>query len=1068
MGQYGAVIGGVVGAVVGFFAGGNVYAGWMIGSAIGGAYSASQQVIPGPKIGDVSQQTSQEGVPRPIVFGRSHPIAGNIICDGGPRIVKRRESQGKGGPKVESESAYRTYAVGVCEGPITAFLQVWKNNQLVYDVENPAMADENADFLRYARFFLGGYDQMPSPDLEAIKGAGNISAHRGTAYMVLRDEDVTDQRGMWSQWTFRVGRFNTQPAGLWWALPLPDALDPDLRFVQRGSDLVEWGPQELRGPPNVRLTDSVYSNTVHLATDGRLILFGSGTSIEVYTGYTQDVLTAPEIVQITSRVLNIRSIKTYGDMMVAVTDTEYYYVSNTSYGPWVEYLAPDSLEMRTIERLESGRWICWCQLGSARGFYYTDNDLPKSWLYAEMPNEITNTNINDGSQITVLGDVAFVVGTNQRLYKTEGGSVWVKVSTGEVDSIGTQTYSDGEVAIMVDTNSTSIIRISNGGDTVESIEIGASSVSISKGNGYWVLSGSSGTNVNKFFRSPTGEEGTWVEMPTPYEVSTSSRWRIMFADPPFSYKDGYYPLADIIAEVCDRADLGSEKIDSSDIADYQVRGFTITNQYPAYGALQTLSQAFFFDPSNISGRLKFVGRGSDAIASLVEDDMVDSDDQSLEETRRDTLSIPRILHLNYYDVAGGLNTDKQISERPEEPRANGEQAIQTPVVLSADEAATIVAINHGAMAEMQKGELNFSLPDSFLRLTESDPVIVQWDGKSVRGVIAKVETDDGEQRYKVYRDRQSLYSLEVEGIPAAPVSPTPSRIAGPTLLQLIDIPILRDADDRLGFYIAVSGVRPAWQGAFVEASFDGGETYEDGQRITSPSIIGSLSQPLGDHPQAFPDYVNTATVFVQSDGGVLSDSTLTGMMNRRNLAVIGDEIVNFAAVDEIEEGTWEVSNFLRGRKGTETQEHEAGTRFVLLDGAIFVPADLILLNRTITFRATTFGRPTDEATIVNFTFTGKSQRERAPAYLQSYRDGANIVASWQGVGRLGGGVNVAMGSYFSTYRVSATDGSTTSTQDVSTMSANIDASIFTGPVTVSVSQVNSMTGQGPSIEVVVK
>ena len=63
MSDYGAVIGGVVGAVIGGMTtfGAGAQWGWMIGSAIGGAYSASRQVLPGPKIGEVQRQTSQEG-----------------------------------------------------------------------------------------------------------------------------------------------------------------------------------------------------------------------------------------------------------------------------------------------------------------------------------------------------------------------------------------------------------------------------------------------------------------------------------------------------------------------------------------------------------------------------------------------------------------------------------------------------------------------------------------------------------------------------------------------------------------------------------------------------------------------------------------------------------------------------------------------------------------------------------------------------------------------------------------------------------------------------------------------
>src|SRR5690606_17165908 len=126
----GPILGSVV-AVVGFAVGGPSGAmwGWTIGATLGGMYARSQQVIPGPQIGEDARQTSQEGGFRPIGCGRSQPIAGNVIADGAPRIVTRRESQGKGGPMVESDSVYRTYAVGFCEG-WAQLLQVWRNGIL--------------------------------------------------------------------------------------------------------------------------------------------------------------------------------------------------------------------------------------------------------------------------------------------------------------------------------------------------------------------------------------------------------------------------------------------------------------------------------------------------------------------------------------------------------------------------------------------------------------------------------------------------------------------------------------------------------------------------------------------------------------------------------------------------------------------------------------------------------------------------------------------------------------------------------------------------------------------------
>jgi hypothetical protein len=191
----------VVGAVVGAFFG-NPQLGWAIGSIIGNA--VDPQVIKGPSIGEIAQQTSAEGGPRPIVFALSQPMAGNVIASGPPRIVKK-SSGGKGGPKVQTESVYRTYAIGVCEGE-ASFVRIWRNNQLVYDAsDDPQVSEEdNAAFLENARFFDGTFTQNASPDLEAIFGVGTTPAHRGTAYMVMADEDLTDLRGAIPQWMFQM------------------------------------------------------------------------------------------------------------------------------------------------------------------------------------------------------------------------------------------------------------------------------------------------------------------------------------------------------------------------------------------------------------------------------------------------------------------------------------------------------------------------------------------------------------------------------------------------------------------------------------------------------------------------------------------------------------------------------------------------------------------------------------------------------------------------------------------------------------------------------------------------
>jgi hypothetical protein len=169
--------------------------------------------LKGPRLGEISQQTAKESEPRVIVWGRVRPIGGNLIHCQTPikKMVKESvDSGGKGGGSKKTqkvEHVFRTYALGVCEGPITAFSRIWRNSKLVYDARGNAWGRKNNGvFLKNYRLYLGLWTQMPSPYLEAIWGAGNVPAYRGTAYMVAINEDLTELSGAVPQWQFEVER----------------------------------------------------------------------------------------------------------------------------------------------------------------------------------------------------------------------------------------------------------------------------------------------------------------------------------------------------------------------------------------------------------------------------------------------------------------------------------------------------------------------------------------------------------------------------------------------------------------------------------------------------------------------------------------------------------------------------------------------------------------------------------------------------------------------------------------------------------------------------------------------
>ncbi len=484
----------------------------------------------------------------------------------------------------------------------------------------------------------------------------------------------------------------------------------------------------------------------------------------------------------------------------------------------------------------------------------------------------------------------------------------------------------------------------------------------------------------------------------------------------------------------------------------------ITNKNPCFTALRELAKVYFFDPSSQDGRLAFVPRGGPEVMTLDPGDVLEDVDEEEELKRKDSMSVPRVINLDYHDIDGGLSPDKQTSDRSLDNRSTGEMVVQTPVLLLTDDAKQLVVISHKVAVEEQRGEIHLSLPDSYLALTVGD--VVEYRGDRLR--IFEVELDAGFQNYKLSHDRVSAYVSDAEGIPPVKSAPPAATEPGLTRLEFIDSPILADQDDFLGYYVAVSGSTTAWRGARIDLSRDGGANYTESEQTAYDTIMGDLLDPLPAHPVAYPDELNRFRVAIQTPYSALQSATFAEQLNRHNRAIVGDELIAFGDVTEVEPGVWELGYLLRGRRHTTVAAHPAGTRFVLMDRnqLAFIPGERYDLDQTLTFRTTSLGSV--ESTVTSWVFTGQSQTEPAPTYLRAERDGnGNVAVSWQGVARLGGRTRLAMGAHFLGYRV-VIGGVEYDTQQPSLI-AGIPASL----TLIRVHQRNNYTGLGPAAEVLI-
>lgn len=528
-----------------------------------------------------------------------------------------------------------------------------------------------------------------------------------------------------------------------------------------------------------------------------------------------------------------------------------------------------------------------------------------------------------------------------------------------------------------------------------------------------------------------------------------SRPGLSYEPPIFAWNVG-----SIIQELAERAGIPYDRI-NTDILEGYVEGFSTNNSQSAAAAIEALAAIYQFDHANFDGILNYVPRGAASVADIAQDELVDERGNTVETSRRDPISVPRTANMVYYDTDGDLTADKQTSDRTFDGRSKANSTTETTVIMRANDAARAIVISHKVSIEEQRGDVTFTLPDSHLDLTVSDCVRLEGIGR-VR--ITDENLDEGVQKYVAAYDRRSAYTSNIQGLPITPPVTPPSLVVGETRIEFLDIPPLSSSDDVLGYYMAVASLNDNWTGAVIEFSRDGGQTWVASDSTRSNSVMGRILDPLPAAPVWYPDETRVVRVELLRSNMSLVDATFRDVLSRANLAVIGDELINFMDATQVTDTVWELRGLLRGRKHTPIPaEHPVGTRFVLVREAIldFMPAELFDLNRTLTFRATSIGAEAASQTI-SVPFVGRTQREAAAAYVDARRVGGSIQVSWQGVGRLGGGSSVGMGQFFAGYEVWIN--STLQPRTLQTGGTYPDPG---GPVTVYIYQVNSITGRGP-------
>jgi hypothetical protein len=188
LGFSGAAIGGFIGSTVG-----SVVDSWIVSSL------APTQRIEGARLDTLRITSATEGAVIPRLYGRMR-VGGNIIWATDFREETKTTTQGGGkgggGGKVKTTEYlyYASFAVALCEGPITGIGRVWADGK--------AMDMTGVTW----RWYPGSEAQTADPFIAAKMGTANTPAYRGTAYVVFEDLALATFGNRLPQLSFEVFR----------------------------------------------------------------------------------------------------------------------------------------------------------------------------------------------------------------------------------------------------------------------------------------------------------------------------------------------------------------------------------------------------------------------------------------------------------------------------------------------------------------------------------------------------------------------------------------------------------------------------------------------------------------------------------------------------------------------------------------------------------------------------------------------------------------------------------------------------------------------------------------------
>jgi len=578
---------------------------------------------------------------------------------------------------------------------------------------------------------------------------------------------------------------------------------------------------------------------------------------------------------------------------------------------------------------------------------------------------------------------------------------------------------------------------------------------------------------------------TWDARPYPYWPDLLSVWsdgRNWVTGHWVQGKLGGSQVAAVAESIFTKVGLDDIAINSSALQ-ASLDGFVIERRTTARAALEQLTRAYQFVFKEAGGVIYLLPRAQQVALTLDTQTLISEldGDAPLKVIRNEVATLPQRVEVQYLQRLQRYATTLQSASRSGDEGTEEVATLALSLVLS-DAHAKAIADYYLAIRWRSRTMFEFVLPIRYAALEVGDIVALNDGAFSYHlrltriqlgrpGMLRVQATEDESVSYEVNPDRQGSDD-------ALNFRPVPS-----TRMETIEIPALPADDvDAITVRFAGSGLGDGWGGASILRTNGLAGEPEILAALDQQARMGVTLTALSVTQTQRIDRVSVLDVLMLGSDA-LSSTTEANLLNGANIALVGNEVVQFTNVEVLGEGKFRLTGLLRGRLGTEyaTTGHVVGERFVMLDERV---RKLVVSpnNKGIVWalKPVTFGESDNAVSASNYVVSARALMPLAPVHLKAVRDASgNATLSWIRRARHGGEwrsevdvplmeVNesydveiIKLGNVVRSWRVSVPEQLYTAAQQLADLGA------VSGEITVRIYQISALVGRGQVAEAVV-